>query len=84
MTGSRSADASTIRAIASSVASRRGSWRKRSSSEYPVRLSSGKVASATPSSLQARACSMITSALRAGLAAETGSAQAATRANPCA
>ena len=81
MTGSRSADASTIRAIASSVASRRGSWRKRSSIEYPVRLSS-KVASAT---LLAAGPRLLDDLVRVapGWRLRPG-AQAATRANPCA
>ena len=50
--------------------------------EYPTRLSSGKIATATPSSWQARACSSTVRAFAAGSASAMGTVQAATRANP--
>ncbi|MDF2665612.1 MAG: hypothetical protein K0R81_1462 [Microbacterium sp.] len=55
----------------------------RSSIAYPVRDSSGKTATATPSASHARADSSTASALAAGSAIATGIVHAATRANPC-
>jgi hypothetical protein len=54
-----------------------------SSIEYPVRVSSGKTASATPSSAQSRAASRTAVALAAGSAIVVFRVQAATRRNPC-
>ena len=49
---------------------------------YPVRQSSGKIATAVPSAWQARACSSTASALACGSAMTVCSVQAATRAKP--
>ncbi len=49
---------------------------------YPESPSSGKIASATPSSCSSRTWAMTASALRSGSATVTGSVQAATRAKP--
>ena len=66
----------------SSTASSRASWPSRSSTAYPVRVSSGSTATATPSADSCRATSMTLAALRAGSATYTSVVQAATRANP--
>ncbi len=78
----RSALAATISAIACSTEASSASCRKRSSTEYPVSPSSGKTATATPSSWQAWACSMTSAALAAGSARCTGTVHAAMRAKP--
>ena len=68
ITGSRSVLASTMSARPTRTASSRASWPSRSSTAYPLRVSSGSTATATPSADSRRATSITLAALRAGSA----------------
>jgi hypothetical protein len=78
--GRRSTDASTSRSIAATTPSSSASCIMRSSTEYPDRHSSGKIATATASSWHSRAVSRTACAFATGSASATGIVHAAMRA----